>query len=113
MGILNKRAKASTLMETLVATVLIVVVFMVASLVLNSLFANSIAQNDQEVQQELLELQYRYENNKLELPYYGEIGAWQLEVSALKWKNGDKMIFRAVHKVSQKELEVQLDDTTH
>lgn len=108
MGVLKGKIKASTLMETLVATVLIVVVFMVASLVLNTLFSSSISQNDQAVRQELLELQYRYENNKLEVPYYGEMGAWQLEVSKVNWQGKDKMVFRAVHEVSQRELEVKL-----
>ncbi|MEO0573314.1 MAG: hypothetical protein AAF039_16525 [Bacteroidota bacterium] len=108
MGVLNRKIKASTLVETLVATVLIVVVFMVASMVLNSLFASSISQNDREVQQELLQLQYRYENNSLELPYYGEMGAWQLEVSEVKWKDGNKTIFRAVHEGSQKALETAI-----
>ena len=99
-------------METLVATVLIVVVFMVASLVLNTLFSSSISQNDQIIRQELLELQYRYENNKLEVPYYGEMGAWQLEVTEVNWQGRDKAVFLAVHEISQKELKVEVEHAT-
>ena len=38
-----KKIKASTLMETLVATVLIIVVFMAASMILNNMFLNAMS----------------------------------------------------------------------
>ena len=100
-------------METLVATVLIVVVFMVASMVLNTLFSNSISQNDQAIRQELLELQYRYEHQILILPYYAEMGTWQLEVTETNWKGKVKTVFRAVHGPSQREMEITLEHATN
>ena len=68
-------------METLVATVLIVVVFMGASMVLNNLFTTSIQLNDNWVRQELLRLQYQYQNGQLLLPYRTKLGSWDIEVS--------------------------------
>ncbi|MHA7832359.1 MAG: hypothetical protein ACX93O_14790 [Flagellimonas sp.] len=98
-----KKLKASTLMETLVATVLIVVVFMMASMTLNSLFANTMALNDDEVRQELLYLQYQYEHRRLSLPYYGEIGQWSIEVEQVGIVS-DVATFSAVHGTSGKKV---------
>ncbi|PCJ94998.1 MAG: hypothetical protein COA50_11570 [Flavobacteriaceae bacterium] len=98
------RIKASTLMETLVATVLIVVVFMVASMVLNSLFATVITQNDNEVSQELLELQYRYQNGALEVPYVEELGSWDILVEKENWKSMNQIRFQGIHQQSKKEV---------
>ena len=91
-------------METLVATVLIVVLFMVTSRLLNSLFANSIRQNDTEVRYELRRLQYLYENNKLEVPYVMEKGDWRIEVEEVVWKSTTKIVFSARDQNSNKEL---------
>src|SRR5690606_4226789 len=94
---------ASTLMETLVATVLIVVVFMMASMTLNSLFANTIAQNDDEIRQELLYLQYRYGHGRLPLPYYGEIGPWSIEVERVGGTL-DMVTFSAMYGTGDKKV---------
>lgn len=91
-------------METLVATVLIVIVFMVASMVLNSLFAGSVVRNDDEVKQELMKLQYLYDHNKLEVPYYDELGSWSLEVKRESWQSVGQLIFSAVHSETAREI---------
>ncbi len=75
-----KKIKASTLMETLVATVLIVIVFMVSSMLLNNLFSNSIKGKTHPVQERIYELQYQYANKGLELPYFDELDGWQISV---------------------------------
>lgn len=98
-----KKMRASTLMETLVATVLIVVVFMMASMTLNSLFANTIAQNDDEIRQELLYLQYQYEHRRLSLPYYSEMGPWSIAVVQVN-SVSDVVTFSAVHGTSEKKV---------
>ncbi len=99
-----KRITASTLMETLVATILIVVVFMLSSMLLNSLFANAVTENDKTIKQELLLLQYQYEYDRLPLPYYDEQGPWQIEVHQESWNSQTKTVFVAVHSTSQKEI---------
>ncbi len=93
-------------METLVATVLIVVLFMLASRVLNSLFYNSIRQNDTRVHYELIRLQYLYENDKLEVPYMMEKGSWRIEVEQVVWKSTTKTVFSARDIASDKALVV-------
>ncbi len=95
-------------METLVATVLIVVVFMVASMVLNSLFEGSVAQNDEAIQEELLQLQYQYEYGKLQLPHYDEMGPWHIEVKNEVWDSSNQINFSAVHEANNKEVSFKL-----
>ncbi len=107
---LLKRIQASTLMETLVSTVLIVIVFMVASMVLNSLFAGSITQHDDQVQQELLQLQYLYENGKLEVPYYDELGLWELVVTQTEGDGDRTATFEATHSTTDKRITVEIQD---
>ena len=91
-------------METLVATVLIVVVFMASSMILNNLFTNSITFNENEVLQELLRLQYDYQNELISAPYYDEFGDWTLEVTNENWKNNAQVIFRAKNENANREI---------
>ncbi len=105
-----KRIKASTLMETLVSTVLIVIVFMVASMVLNSLFAGSISQHNDHVQQELLQLQYLYKNGKLEVPYYDELGPWEIVVTQSDGDANRTATFVAAHSTSDKKITFEIRD---
>lgn len=105
-----KKVKSSTLMETLVATVLIVVIFLMASMVLNTLFAASITQNDSQIRQELLQLQYQYQNKKLTLPYYNEQDNWSIEVSKREWNDKTQVVFYAQEQQSQKEVILKMLD---
>ena len=102
-----KKIKASTLTETLVATVLIVVVFMASSMILNNLFANSITFNENEVRQELFRLQYRHQNDLLALPYFSEVGDWEIRVENEEWQGKTTLSFRAMHKLNNRELELK------
>ncbi len=78
---LLKKIKASTLMETLVATVLIVVIFMVSTMVLNNLLLGNIRQNTEIAQERLHVLEYQYKNNGLTIPYYEDFESWQISIS--------------------------------
>ncbi|MEX0313718.1 MAG: hypothetical protein AB3N18_06040 [Allomuricauda sp.] len=82
MALLKKRIKASTLMETMVATVLIVVIFMLSSLILNNLFATQIRGNLQPVRTHLDTVEYLYSHEKLTSPYYGEWEGWSISIES-------------------------------
>ncbi|MEM9001149.1 MAG: hypothetical protein AAGB24_12870 [Bacteroidota bacterium] len=99
-----KKIRASTLMETLVATVLIVVVFMGASMVLNQLFASSMHFNDNLIRQELLQLQYQHEHGQLQLPYHTELGQWTVTVSEMEEKWALQTYFEATHQSGEKKI---------
>lgn len=104
---LLRKIKASTLMETLVATVLIVVVFMMASMTLNALFATTVKSNDSQVRQELLFLQYRYGHGKLSLPYYTKLDDWDIMVEQVSWKDKQYLIFMAKNESTGRELTIK------
>ncbi|MEC7264022.1 MAG: hypothetical protein VXW38_09800 [Bacteroidota bacterium] len=76
-----KKVKASTLMETMVATVLIIVIFMLSSLIMNSLFATTIRGNHTSLDNFADELEYMYGNGKITLPYYEEWDGWKIVIS--------------------------------
>ena len=64
-----KKIKASTLMETLIATVLVVVTFLLASMILNNLVSNAVTSNTMAIDTHLIELQYLQQHQQLEMPY--------------------------------------------
>lgn len=103
-----KKIKASTLMETLVASVLIIVVFMVSSLILNNVFANTINNNTQSISSHLNELEYRYRAGVLSIPYKDDCEGWDIYVD----KNNDfvtkTVLFRAENISNKKTIEKEV-----
>ncbi|TMU55652.1 hypothetical protein [Flagellimonas algicola] len=104
-----KKLRASTLMETLVATILIVLVFMLSSMLLNSILTNTVGQNDELVRQEFLLLKYRYEHGTLPLPYYAELEHWEIAVVENEELNSSGVSFTALHTKTNKEILYQMD----
>ncbi|WP_411032222.1 hypothetical protein [Spongiimicrobium sp. 3-5] len=101
---LLKRISASTLMETLVATVLIVIVFMISSLVLNSLFSNSLRQNTNVIDHRLNQLEYEYANGALVLPYYEDMGNWEITVTREYYESQGFLRFETINTATQKQI---------
>lgn len=102
-----KKIKGSTLMETLVATVLIVVVFMLASMILNNLFSSSIKGDTRDVEAVLNELEYRYINNKVQVPYKADFNKWHISIDS--YGDGSKTVveFRAIQAGTTKTITKQ------
>lgn len=98
---LLKKVKASTLMETMVATVLIVIIFMIASLVMNALLSAKIKGDTQAITEELELLQYQYISNKLTVPYFEDRKDWEITVQL---DDVDTVSFSAIHQQSKKEV---------
>tara|TARA_R110002012_G_scaffold294098_1_gene490026 strand:- start:1840 stop:2175 length:336 start_codon:yes stop_codon:yes gene_type:complete len=80
--VILKKIKASTLMETMVATVLIVVVFMMSSLLLNTIFTASIIGNTEPISEKLQELEYQYNKGKIVLPYNEDWNDWEIFINS-------------------------------
>jgi len=99
-----KKIKASTLMETLVATVLIVIIFMISSMILNNLFSNSIKNNTRDIEAQILELQYLYENDKLRIPYNDDFKEWQIVVDSYIENNMTIIEFEATNSNTSKTI---------
>ena len=100
--VILKKIKASTLMETLVATVLIVVVFMISSMILNNIFSNSIKSNTREIDTYLNELEYLYKNEKLKLPYYDDFGDWKISIVTINTNSYKSVEFEAQNTITNK-----------
>lgn len=98
-----KKIKASTLMETLVATVIIVIIFMVSSLLLNSLFNNTVKYDTNAIQTHLSELMYLSEHHQIKIPYEDEFNDWIISVE----KVSKKLVFEATHKENNRTIVVE------
>lgn len=102
--VILKKIQASTLMETLVATVLIVLIFMLASMILNNLFSSTVNGNTQAIENHLNELQYLQLHKQLKLPYRDTFQNWDVSVD-IYYVEGDSIIdFEAKHLKTAKTL---------
>lgn len=90
-----KRIKGSTLMETMVATVLIVIIFMMSSLLLNASFSNTIKARNHHIKEKLHQLQYEYLHANIQMPYYEDMGDWELSITTRTEKGMQEIVFKA------------------
>jgi len=95
-----KKIKASTLMETMVATVLIVVIFMIASMLLNSVFKSTNNRMQQPIIEKMNTLEYQYANELIKLPYYEEWKEWDIEMLV----ENSNIVLSSIHKKTKKEV---------
>ncbi|AOR27525.1 hypothetical protein FORMB_04710 [Formosa sp. Hel1_33_131] len=90
-----KKIKASTLMETLIATVLVVITFLLASMILNNLVSNAVTSNTMAIDTHLIELQYLQQHQQLEMPYSERFQNWSISVERLVEYNEPLIVFEA------------------
>lgn len=100
----TRKVKASTLMETLVATLLLIMVFGIASLTVNTLFGNTVKYNTRPVITYMNELEYRYRHGGVPLPYTETYEHWEIHVSGEVQEGMYRITFEAVGPESQKTL---------
>lgn len=75
------KLKASTLIETLVASVIIVIIFSIASLTLNTIFKNSIHGNTEAIETHINKLMYLYQHHKIDSKYHEDFNNWEIDFS--------------------------------
>jgi hypothetical protein len=109
--VILKKVGGSTLMETLVATVLIVIIFMISSMILNNLFSNSIKNNTTDIDAQLSELEYLYENEKLVIPYDDDFKDWQILVDSYKENTITIVEFEATNTKTSKTVKTEIIET--
>lgn len=102
--VILKKVKASTLMETLVASVLIIIIFMIASVILNNIFSNTIKGNTRNVETHLKELEYLYVNEKIILPYDDEFNSWDISIEKGLSRSQQIVEFEAIHSETNKTI---------
>jgi|SRR5690606_16554309 len=103
MVVLDK-IKASTLMETLVATVLIVIVFMISGLVLNNVFSATVRNNTKSVETHIKELRYLETHGKLPSPYFEESGNWKISMEKIMLDGQMLLEFHAANSETNKTI---------
>ncbi|WP_239021951.1 hypothetical protein [Pontimicrobium aquaticum] len=90
-------------METLVASVIIITVFILASMILNNLFSNTIKNDKRAINVYLNVLEYKYINNKIDLPFFDDFKNWQ--ISLTKDKEETRTVsLSATHKATNKQI---------
>ncbi len=99
-----KRIKASTLMETLVATVLIVIIFMVASMLLNTIFSNNIKGRNNHITEHLQQLKYEYIHMKIKPPYIADYKGWEISINTEVIDGMNQVLFLAENKETEKTI---------
>lgn len=92
-----KKVKASTLMETLVASILIVVIFMLASMILNNLFSHSIKTNTKAIDTYLNEMEYLSINDEITMPFYDNFEAWTITAQRQILNKQGVIVIEATH----------------
>ncbi len=101
---LLKKLKSATLVESLIATVLIVVIFVVSSLTINNLLLNGFNNNTTQIENRLYELEYEYQNRKIQLPYSENFQNWSISITKALMPNTNTIEFKAKKNESSKVI---------
>ncbi len=96
--------KASTLVETITASVIIIIVFAIASLTLNNVFSSTINNDTNQIENHLYKLEYQYVNNKLLIPYNEVYENWEFSIVKIAENGSNWIVFKAVNTITKKEV---------
>ncbi len=99
-----KKIKASTLVESLVASVIIVVVFTIASLTLNNVFGNAIRSNTSRVEHRMHTIHYLFISEKITMPYKESFENWTIHLHKTKELGNDLITIEASQGGSKKKI---------
>lgn len=100
-----KRLKASSLMETLIATVLIMAIFILSSLILNNLFSNAIKSRTRGITARLNYVEYQVQHDHLQIPYVNEWADWSISVDREGGSETGVFIFKAEQLKTERRIE--------
>lgn len=92
---LSKKFTASTLIETLVASVLIIIIFSIASMTLNNVFKASYKSNTAAIEAQLSKMIYLYQHKKIELAYNHDSNNYNFSLSKQKLHNTNYIVAEA------------------
>ncbi len=93
------KLKASTIVETLIASLIIIIVFAITSLTLNNVFKTTIKKDTTLVQYRLNKLSYLLQKNKISIPYNEEYEGWEISI-----KNSNSDTDNSSNLIAKKEL---------
>lgn len=105
-----KKVKASTLIETITASVIIIIVFTIALLTLNNVFSNAINNDTSEVDNHINKLQYKYENKNIIIPYNEDFNNWELVIAKVEENSILWVEFKATNSKTKKTIKKRIID---
>lgn len=107
---INRKLKASTLIEVLVASVLIVIVFTIASLTLNNVFKSTIKSNTHSIDTHLNKLLYLYQHDKINIKHQEDFKDWGITFSQQTENNIKFIVVEAVQINTEKTVSKRIID---
>ncbi len=99
-----KKVKASTLVETITASIIIIIVFAIASLTLNNVFASTIKNDTNQIENYIHKLEYEYVNNNFSIPYNEKHENWGISISKVEENNIGWLMFKAENSITKKSI---------
>jgi hypothetical protein len=96
------KVKASTLVETLVASVIIVIVFSIASLTLQNVLKNTLDNNVQKLDAHLNRVYYLYEHSKIGHDYRDSFNNWEVSIFKEEKNGFEQVTIKAQHRKTDK-----------
>lgn len=102
--VILKKINASTLVETITASLIILIVFTIASLTLNNVFATTIKNDTNQIENHMYKLEYLFKHNKVVVPYKANFSNWQVSIFNEEINNLNWVVFKAEHKKNQKSV---------
>ncbi|RLD85012.1 MAG: hypothetical protein DRJ07_03975 [Bacteroidetes bacterium] len=75
-----KKLRASTIIETLVASVIIIIIFTIASLTLNNISKGLVKKDTSIIDNRFTKLIYLHRNNKIEIPHQEDFYDWEINI---------------------------------
>lgn len=101
---LQKRIKASSLTEVIVATSILLLVFAITLVTLNNIMLSSVRQDSQKMQTQIEQLIYQYKNNQLKIPISYKEGDFKISIKKTT-RNEIKFIeFSIINLITQKSI---------
>ena len=98
------KIRASSLIETIVASILIMIVFVIASLTLNNIFRGVVKNDTSQLDYRVKELTYLFQNDKLELPFYEETKMWDIAIEGSESDYRLEALYKASNEIFITEL---------
>ena len=106
--VILKKIKASTLIETVIASILIVIVFAIASLTLNNVFATALKNDTSQIENHIYILEYQFLNKKIKIPYSESFDNWEINILKENQNAMNRIVFKAKNIATNKSVEKKL-----
>ena len=100
---LGKKIKASSLVETLVASVIIMIVFGIAMATISNTLERSVKSSTSLIDKELNKLVYLYQNEKIQAPDLIDFDMWSIDLKKESEDGLNYVVFQANHKNNSKQ----------